>query len=152
MRGIMKLKDRIKVQTLLQGLAYPLDFLCGQEHKIKRHNIDWLQSFWPMARFVSSPAEDGVNARRNNRVPAGYGGVFIAIGPKFKDFVIATSALPFGRATWAHFDHPVLGNFGVLAIYAPSIGRALELGFGMRLLMLLTLNNIGVFLVTLKWF
>lgn len=117
------MKAKLKLQMMLQGVVHLLDFLCAQEHKIQSHNIDWLQTMWPTALFGSSPV-DGANARRNNRVPARCGGVFLAIGPKLKDFVTTIGILPLGRATWAHFDHPILGILGVLAIYAPSDGSS----------------------------
>lgn len=120
MRGLTKVEKRIKVQHLLKTLAHPIDFLCGQEHKIRKAHIGWLESIWPVASFIVAPAIDSVNAKRNNKVPAGCGGIFLAIGPKIKDFVTTNGITPSTRVFWAHVDHPALGNIGILSLYAPN--------------------------------
>lgn len=62
----------------------------------------------------------GVNARRNNRVHAGKGGIFLAIGPKLINFIADNGIVPSGMVAWAHIDHLELGNFGILSLYAPN--------------------------------
>lgn len=77
---------------------------------------------WLASLFVFIPTIDGCNARRNNQVPVGCGGVFLAIGPNMKGFVTTIGFFQSERAAWAHVDHPMLGNIGVWAVYSPCIG------------------------------
>lgn len=86
-RGLTTPKERVKVHFFLKGLPKPIDVMCGLEHKIRSENLGWLQSVWPEANFISTPVHDGVHARRNRRVRAGRGGVFLAIGPTLKQYV-----------------------------------------------------------------
>lgn len=39
-----------------------------------------------------------------------------------KGYVTASGFFQSERAAWAHLDHLVLGNIGVLVVYAPSTG------------------------------
>lgn len=94
--------------------------MCGQEHKLRIVEVHNLQALWPSALFVIAPAKDDVHARRNQRVPAGRGGVFLAMGPHLSPFVTRTGILPSGRAVWALLDHPLLGRIGFLALYTPN--------------------------------
>lgn len=126
MRDLSTIEERIKVQSLLQGLRNPPDLLCSQEHEIRRANLGWLQLLWLAALFISASAMDGVNARQNNHVPVGCGGVFVAIEPRMKGFVTATSIFQPERATWARVDHSTLGNFGVLAVYALALVKEID--------------------------
>lgn len=58
--------------------------------------------------------------RRNPSVPAGCGGVFLAIGPQLNFFVYASGITTSERVAWVHLDHPLLGKIGILATYAPN--------------------------------
>lgn len=97
-----------------------MHILCGQEHKLRSQNTSWLHGIWPGAEFLTAPALDGVHARRNQRVPAGKGGVFIAVGPKHKGYITNKGIAASGRAVWVHLDLPNCGQVGVLALYAPN--------------------------------
>lgn len=45
----------------------------------------------------------------------------MAIGVKWHQIMTANGILNSGRAVWAHFEHPLVGHFGVIALYAPNI-------------------------------
>lgn len=95
---------------------------------MRRENIDWLKAIWPKADFTIAPALDGAHAARNDRVPAGCGGVFLALSPCLNKLVMAKGVVPSQHAAWAHLEHPKMGKIGILTIYAPNItheGRAL---------------------------
>lgn len=119
-KGLSKPLKRIKVRTFLQGLHHPLDILSGQEHKLRKANLPWIQSIWPIAHIISAPALDGAPARRNHCVHAGKGGVFLVIGPQLKIFMTSKGTLPSKCVVWAHLDHPMLGKVGILSLYAPN--------------------------------
>lgn len=63
---------------------------------------------------------DGRNAQRNCHLPAGCGGVFLAIGPRLRASITKKGIIPPERAVWVHIDHPTLGQLGILAVYAPN--------------------------------
>lgn len=51
-----------------------------------------------------------------------------------RQHVTASGIVAFGRATWAHLQHPHTGCIGVLAIYTPMV-QVIELGSSMSLRM-----------------
>lgn len=120
-RGLTTPEKCMRAQLFLSGLSTPVDIICGQEHKLRSHNTHLLQSIWPTADFLVAPAIDGVCARRNNKVPAGCGGVFLAVGPSLKCHVVAKGIVQSKRAVWMHVDHPQLGRIGLLSLSTESI-------------------------------
>lgn len=120
LRGLATQEQRNRMKLFISGLPTSPALFYGQEHKLRRNNIQWLHSLWPSAEFIIAPTKDGTNARRNNRVPIGCGGAFLVVGPQLKDFIMAKGVLASERAAWAHLDHPNLGRLGVISIYAPN--------------------------------
>lgn len=120
LRGITTLEKRMKIKAFLTDLKSPIDVFSGQEHKLRRANIEWLKAIWPKADFTVAPALDGVRAARNDRVPVGCGGVFLALIPRLSKMVTAKGVVLFQHAVWAHLEHPKMGKIGILAIYAPN--------------------------------
>lgn len=94
--------------------------MAGQEYKLQAHNLKCLQFIWPSATFVAAPALDGIHVERNDNVLAGGEGVFLAFGSKWHQYFTTTGILQSDKACWAHFEHPQLGRFSVLAVYAPN--------------------------------
>lgn len=120
-RDLSKAKKRIQVKAFMRSLPYPLDFMVGQEHKLRAHNIHLLQSIWPSAKFIVAPIVDRAHVERNASIPAGCSGVFLAIGPKWQQFITSSRTLQSKRACWAHLEPPLLGRLGVIAVYAPNV-------------------------------
>lgn len=114
-RGLTTSKERVKAHFFLKGLPKSIDILCGQEHKVRSNNTRWLKGIWPEVDFVI--AHDGMHANRNGQVPTCKGGVFMAIGPRLKQYVTAFGITRFGRAMWSHMDHPKLGWVGFVVVY-----------------------------------
>lgn len=123
LRGLTTTIKRIQTKCFIQDLHKPLDILSGQEYKIRRENLGWLNGIWPQAEIIANPAVDGRPARRNNCVPMGKGGIFLAIGPRLKASIIDKGFVPSGSTIWVHLDHPTLGKLGVLVVYAPNHRR-----------------------------
>lgn len=96
-QGGTKPEKRIRIQSFLKGLIAPLDLMCGQEHKLRASNIGCLNALWPTAIFLISPAQDGANARRKQRVPTGCGGVFLVVGPSLRGLIVGRGITPSGR-------------------------------------------------------
>lgn len=110
----------------MQGLPKPVDILCRQEHKICSPNIAWLNGIWLAAEFICTLAHDGVHVSQNQAIPAGKGGMFLAIGPSMRNYISTRGITNSSRAVWIHIEHPQLGNFGVVAVYAPNNHRQRE--------------------------
>lgn len=69
-RGMSSIEDRLLMRNFIANQTPSLDFISGQEHKIRVGKINELQSIWPTTEFFSALAHDGTHARRNHRVIA----------------------------------------------------------------------------------
>lgn len=65
-------------------------------------------------------AQDGVHAKQNGRVPAGCGGAFLAVGPKWSPYITDFGIITSKREFWVHLEHPQWGRVGVMSIYTPN--------------------------------
>lgn len=57
---------------------------------------------------------------RNENMLVGKGGFFVAIGPCLQDYIVNMGITSDSNKGWIIFQHPKLGHFGILCIYAPS--------------------------------
>lgn len=81
--GLAARDSRLRLKNFLNDIHPPCQILCAQEHKIRAGSINllWME-IWSTAQFFIAPARDGVHAQRNDVVPAGVGGAFIAVNPR----------------------------------------------------------------------
>jgi exonuclease III len=96
------------------------DVLCIQEHKLRQGSIDLLREVWTDGHFVTAPAKDGENARRNNRVKGGKGGVAMGIRANLQPYIITEGILPSNWGVYVTMKHPKFGDIGFLGVYAPN--------------------------------
>jgi exonuclease III len=75
---------------------------------------------WREAEFLIAPALDGAIAASNPAASSGRGGLLMAIGPRLRPCILNKGMLPSKRGLWFTFDHPTLGIFGILSVYAPT--------------------------------
>jgi hypothetical protein len=121
MQGICSQEKAARVRSMIQEFRPKLDVFCGQEHKMRAGPLKLLPlKVWKEATFIVAPALDGAWADRDSEAILGKGGVFIAVGPSLKSGIVASGVLPSGRGVWVTFDHPKLGWFGILNVYAPT--------------------------------
>jgi exonuclease III len=106
---------------MLQDFKPSVDIFCGQEHKMHEGALKMLPCrLWREAEFILAPALDGAYAVRDANAVSGKGGLLIAVGPSLKPCITDKGILTSGRGIWVCFDHPKMGNFGVVNIYAPT--------------------------------
>jgi exonuclease III len=126
MQGLCGRGRASRVRDFIKNHKPPLDIFCGQEHHIRGGSIKMLPfQLWREADFIVAPALDGVIAGRSDRAESGKRGLLIAIGPAFKTSIVDKGTLTSQRGVWVVFEHPRLGRFGILYIYAPTGNNAL---------------------------
>jgi exonuclease III len=121
MQGFCSSDKATRVRSMLREFKPMVDIFCSQEHKMREGALKMLPyRLWREAEFILAPALDGAYAARNANAISGKGGLLIAVGPSLKPCIADKGILPSGRGIWVTFDHPKMGKFGVINIYAPT--------------------------------
>jgi hypothetical protein len=109
------------VQTFLETFCPKIDVLCMQEHrlclgetKVIKHKI------CQDAELIFAPAVDGRRAMTNPDVVSGKGGLFLAVSPRYSQYISDKGILVSCAGVWCVFVHPHYGKFGIMGIYAPQ--------------------------------
>lgn len=75
---------------------------------------------WKHVDFNIALAIDDANAMHNPNCIGGKGGIFIVINPKFVLSMTNKGIIPSGLGVWNSFNHPTIGIFGILNVYASN--------------------------------
>jgi hypothetical protein len=120
-RGLSRRAKRVSIRNFLEKFRPKIDVLCVQEHHLRLGEMKAIKcKICREAEVIVAPAIDGRRALANPDVVSGKGGLFSAVSPKFALFIIDKGILVSGIGVWCILDHPHLGNFGLIGIYAPT--------------------------------
>ena len=118
-RGISSLVAQMQLCIYLLSLHFSILFL--QEHKIWQEDWSFLgKRIWLGGSFFVAPAHDGTHADCNQSVPAGRGGLAIAVSLALLPFVLSHLILPCGGAILLHVEGLSMGPLSLLNLYGPN--------------------------------
>lgn len=81
--GLAARESRLQLKSILSDIHPPCQTLCVWEHKLRARSINLLRmEIWNVIQFFTAPTRDGAHAPKNDVVPTGVGGTFIAINPR----------------------------------------------------------------------
>jgi hypothetical protein len=94
-RGLTLSRAQTRLQQYLSSLSFNILFI--QEHKLGQSDWTFLgKRIWRGGHFFVAPAEDGLNALRNDTVPSGRGGLATAVANQFLPFITFDQTSPCG--------------------------------------------------------
>jgi hypothetical protein len=118
-RGLTLSRAQTRLQQYLSSLFFNILFI--QKHKLRQSDWTFLgKRIWRGGQFFVAPAEDGLNALRNDNVTSGRGGLATAVATQFVPFITFDQISPCGRAIVLHLDGLPCGPLGLLNVHGPN--------------------------------
>jgi hypothetical protein len=120
-QGMSTRNKRVAVRTFLERFRPRIDAFFVQEHHLRAGEVKSIkQEVCRDAEVIVAPAFDGARALQNPSVTLGKGGIFLAISSRWSGYIIQQGVIPSELGVWCIMDHPHMGIFGILGVYAPT--------------------------------